>query len=325
MENTLTLDLDLSDLFNAEFEFLEPTINANLNAYHIRENKRYKYELPSILVHVPEANLTLLTVSERSIQVYRDKFTVQEWVNNGAQVFLNNNNISSYIDGTGIVSYDVDVREFSSTTYQLRVTQPYHTPKSATFILMRDALPVSLTLATSSASRISENTITVTGSTEQDAIITCSLPLISLEKNEIYNTYTAVADLSSLSYGRQEILITATNEKGSSTRSHIFWYWPDENKITTTANRFDSAVATNAGSYARRNYVLNSVTIKKIIGANQFEAVCTLDGIEYPILLTYEYRTLNLQIGSVYKVFAACDGEASDGTAIMRVWYLYKQ
>ena len=228
IENTLELNLYLEDLFLPEYEFRESTVNANLNASYVRDNKKYAYNISSFEMSVPPAEFELLSPSEQTVKAYRDKYEIKLWTTTDSKVFLNNNNITSYMDGTGNITYNIDVKEDSSTTYQIEIVQPYHTPKSEVFIISRDALKVDLSIATSSASVINEKSIVISGSTEPGAEITSNLPILQLDKNDLYNTFTVTLDLSGQTYGQLEAMITATNEKGSSTKSHVFWYWPAE-------------------------------------------------------------------------------------------------
>ncbi len=324
IEETLELKLYLEDLFDSGYEFKTSTVNANMNAYYIRDNKSYSCNAPSFTISVPEAEMELISPLEQNIKVYRDKYTIKLWTTTDSTVSLNNSNITSSMDGLGNISYDVDVEANSSTTYLLVVSQPYHTPKSQIFILTRDALPVNLTIATSNAAVIHENKITISGSTEEGATISSNLPTIGeIEKNELYNTFTATIDLSGCKYGQIEVKISAENEKGVSTKSHIFWYWPEENSVTTTAAKFNSAVASKPESYRGKTFLLNSVTVKKNISANKFEATCSLNGIDYPLIITNEFSSTNVLVNSKYKIFAECVGVLEDGKPLFRAWYIY--
>ena len=324
ISETLEIDLYLEDLFDIEYEFRESTVNANLNAYYVRDNKSYSYAASSFTMSVPEAELELLNPTQQTVKAYRDKFTLKLWTATDSVIYLNNNNISSALNGLGNLSYDITVEENSSTTYQLMVTQPYHTPKSAVFILTRDPLPVSLTIATSNASVISDNKITISGSTEEGAKITANLPTIGeIEKNELYNTFTAVLDLSGCKYGEIEVIITAESEKGFSSKSHVFLYWPDETKITKSSGKFTSTVATNPSKYKGSNFVLNSATVVKNVSANSFEAKVSLNGIDYPVIIENEFGSTTISVNSKYKIFAECTGTLKDGKPVFRAWYIY--
>ena len=323
IENTLELNLYLEDLFLPEYEFRESTVNANLNASYVRDNKKYAYNISSFEMSVPPAEFELLSPSEQTVKAYRDKYEIKLWTTTDSKVFLNNNNITSYMDGTGNITYNIDVKEDSSTTYQIEIVQPYHTPKSEVFIISRDALKVDLSIATSSASVINEKSIVISGSTEPGAEITSNLPILQLDKNDLYNTFTVTLDLSGQTYGQLEAMITATNEKGSSTKSHVFWYWPAESAITSSASAFNSAIASDPGTYRGRNILITSAKVVRNVSANKFEVVCTYNDIEYNLIIDYPYKQTNITVDSSYRIFAAVDGALIDGKPVFRAWYIY--
>ncbi len=324
VSQSIVLKLYLKDLFSSEYEFMASTVNANLNAYYVRDGKKYAYNIPSFTMSVPEAEFELLTPKDTQTKAYRDKYDITLWAQPGSKILLNNNNITSYMDAAGNITYPVDVSESSNTTYQIEVSQPYHTPASRIFIISRDALKVNLTIATSNASVIHDNYIIISGSTEPDAVISSNLPIVgSVERNALYNTFTAKLDLSSCQYGTIEAMITAENSKGKSTKSHIFVYWPDETKVTSSAQKFDSAVASNPSAYKNKNYVIKSLKITKVLSANKYEGVCTLNGAEYTVVFDYKYKQTNLVVGSSYKVFAGCSGTMEDGKPMFNAWYIY--
>ena len=323
IENTLELNLYLEDLFLPEYEFRESTVNANLNASYVRENKKYAYNISSFEMNVPPAEFELLSPSEQTVKAYRDKYEIKLWTTTDSKVFLNNNNITSYMDGTCNITFNIDVKEDSSTTYQIEIVQPYHTPKSEVFIISRDALKVDLSIATSSASVIHEKSIVISGSTEPNAEITSNLPILQLDKNDLYNTFTATLDLSGQTYGQLEAMITATNEKGSSTKSHVFWYWPAESAITSSASAFNSAIASDPATYRGRNILISSAKVVRNVSANKFEVVCTYNDIEYNLIIDYPYKQINITVDSSYRIFAAVDGTVIDGKPVFRAWYIY--
>ena len=325
-ENSLEMNLYLEDLFDSEYEFLENVVNANPNAYHVRDGKKYPYNTPSFSIAVPESQLELLAPTKQSMKVYQDRYAIELWTSTDAKVTLNNNNITSYMDGSGIITYNVDVPEQTSTTYQLEVTQPYHTSRSEVFIISRDTLAVNLTIATSSASIIHEPYIEISGSTEAGAVISSSLPTLDFSRNDVYNTYSMRVNLNGVAYGKVEVVITADAGDGRvSSRSHTFWYWPDEVKTTTSAYKFDSAVATNPSAYRNQNFKLSKARVTKILSANKFETAVTYNNVEYTMIVTNENRLVNgsVSVGSTYNIFAQCTGSREDGVPVFRAWYVY--
>ncbi len=323
INETLEIDLYLEDLFNIEYEFRESTVDANMNAYYVRDGKEYSYEANSFKMSVPEADLEIGKLAQQNIKVYSDKYTLDFWTSTDAKVELNNKSITSSMDGTGNFKYEISVDPDSKTTYSLSVTQPYRMPKTAVFIISRDSLPVALTIASNNSESISDKTITLKCQTEQDATITANLPIIETIKNELYNTYEITLSLEGCDYGQIEALITATSPKGTSTKAHTFMYWPDEKTTTTTANKFTSAVATNPESYKNRNYVLSSVKVTKNLGANKFEGICNLNGVDYTVIIDRTDVSTNVIIGSSYKIFAKCTGEQTNNNPVFRAWFIY--
>lgn len=321
--DTLEVDLYLEDLFDSEYEFRDSTVNANMNAYYVRDSKEYSYEASSFQMTVPEADLDISKLSSQNIKVYNDKYEIEFWTATNAKVELNNKNITSVMDGTGNFKYEVNIEPDSKNTYSLSVTQPYRMPKNVVFVITRDALPVTLTIASNNSESISDKTITLKCQTEEGATITSNLPIIQSVKNELYNTYEITLSLENCDYGEIEALITATSNKGASTKSHKFMYWPDENTITTTSSKFTSAVATNPGSYQNRNYVLNSVKVTKNLGANKFEGICNLNGVDYTVIIDRTDVSANVIIGSNYKIFAKCTGNSENNTPVFRAWFIY--
>ena len=323
IEETLEIDLYLEDLFNSEYEFRSSTVEANMFAYYIRNKKEYSCGAPAFTMSVPEAQLDLELLAQE-IQVYKDSYTLKFWTSTDATVQLNNKNITSNMDGMGNFAYNITVNEDSTATYYLSVSQPYHTPKSEVFILSRDNLPVTLTIASTVNEPQSSNVLVLRCQTEPDTAITANLPILEMNKNELYNTCELKLDLSDCEYGEIEVLISATNEKGTSTKAHTVKYWPDENKITTTASKFNSAVAANPKSYTGRNYVINSVKAVKTISSKKFEAVCVLNDLEYTLIIENENVTTNILKDSSYKIFAQCTGETENGAPVFKAWYIYK-
>lgn len=323
IENELELHLYLEDLFLPEYEFRESTVNANISASYVRDNKKYAYNIASFEMSVPPAKFELLSPSAQTVKAYRDKYEIKLWTTTDSKVFLNNNNITSYMDGTGNIAFNIDVKEDSSTTYQIEIVQPYHTPKSEVFIISRDALKVDLSIATSSASVIHEKSIVISGSTEPGAEITSNLPILQLDKNDLYNTFTATLDLSGQTYGQLEAMITATNEKGSSTKSHVFWYWPAEGAITSSASAFNSAIASDPETYRGRNIVISSAQVVRNVSANKFEVVYTYKDVEYNLIIDYAYKQTNIVVDSSYKIFAEVDGTMLNRKPVFRAWYIY--
>lgn len=320
---TLEIDLYLEDLFNNEYEFHDATVNANLNAYYLKDNKEYSYEASSVQMTVPEAEIDLSKLSSQNIKVYNDKYFIEFWTSTDAKVELNNKNITSSMDGTGNFKYEINVEPDSKTTYSLSVTQPYRIPKNVVFVISRDPLPVTLTIASNNSESISDKTITLKCQTEEGAEITASLPIINSVKNELYNTCEITLSLENCSYGEIDVLISATNSKGTSTKTHTFMYWPDEKMVTTSSSKFTTAVATNPANYKNRNYVLNSVKVTKNIGANKFEGIINISGVDYTVILDKTDVKANVVIGNSYKIFAACTGEKEGNSPIMRSWFIY--
>ncbi|MBE7092424.1 MAG: hypothetical protein E7365_04520 [Clostridiales bacterium] len=321
--DTLEVDLYLEDLFDIEYEFIDSTVNANLNAYYVRDSKEYSYDANSFQMTVPEADLDTSKLSSQNIKVYNDKYQIEFWTSSNAKVELNNKNITSSMDGTGNFKYEVNIEPDSKNTYSLSVTQPYRIPKTIVFVINRDPLPVTLTVAANNSESISDNTITLKCQTEEGATITSNLPIIQSIKNELYNTCEITLSLENCDYGEIEALITATSSKGTSTKSHKFMYWPDEKTITTSSNKFTSAVATNPANYKNRNYVLNSVKVTKNIGANTFEGVVNLNGVDYTVIIDRKDVSSNVIIGSNYKIFAQCTGNSQNNSSVFRAWFIY--
>ncbi len=320
---TLEVDLYLEDLFSSEYEFRDATVNANLNAYYLRDNKEYSYEAGSVQMTVPEAEIDTSKLSSQNIKVYSDKYYIEFWTSTDARVELNNKNITSTMDGTGNFKYEINVDPDSTTTYSLSVSQPYRIPKNIVFVITRDPLPVTLTIASNNSESISDKTITLKCQTEEGAEISASLPIINSVKNELYNTCEITLSLEDCSYGEIDVLISATNTKGTSTKTHTFMYWPDEKTVTTSSSKFTTAVATNPTNYKNRNYVLNSVKVTKNIGANKFEGIINISGVDYTIILDKTDVKANVVIGNSYKIFAACTGEKDGNSPIMRAWFIY--
>ncbi len=321
--DTLEIDLYLKDLFNIEYEFHDATVNANLNAYYLRDNKEYSYEISSVQMSVPQADIDTSKISSQNIKVYNDKYYLEFWTSTDAKVELNNKNITTSMDGTGNFKYAIEVLPDSKTTYSLSVTQPYRTPKNVVFVVSRDPLPVTLTIAANNTESISDKTITLKCQTEKGAEITASLPIIQSVKNDIYNTCEITLSLEECTYGEIDVLISATNEKGTSTKTHTFMYWPDEKTVTTTSSKFTTAVATNPNSYLNKNFVLNSVKVTKNIGANKFEGIINISGVDYTVVIDKTDIKTNVIIGSSYKIFASCTGEQSGSATVLRAWFIY--
>lgn len=320
---TLEIDLYLEDLFNNEYEFHDATVNANLNAYYLRDNKEYSYEAGSVQMTVPEAEIDTSKLSSQNIKAYSDKYYIEFWTSTDAHVELNNKNITSTMDGTGNFKYEINVEPDSKTTYSLSVTQPYRIPKNIVFVISRDPLPVTLTIASNNSESISDKTITLKCQTEEGAEVSASLPIINSVKNELYNTYEITLSLENCEYGEIEVLISATSNKGTSTKTHTFMYWPDEKTVTTSSSKFTTAVATNPTNYKNRNYVLNSVKVTKNIGSNKFEGIINISGVDYTIVLDKTDVKANVVIGNSYKIFAACTGEKEGNSPVMRAWFIY--
>lgn len=320
---TLEINLYLEDLFSSEYEFRDSTVNANLNAYYLKDNKEYSYEASSVQMTVPEAEIDLSKLSSQNIKVYSDKYYIEFWTSTDARVELNNKNITSAMDGTGNFKYEISVEPDSKNTYSLSVTQPYKIPKTVVFVISRDPLPVTLTIASNNSESISDKTITLKCQTEEGAEISASLPIINSVKNELYNTYEITLSLENCSYGEIDVLISATNSKGTSTKTHTFMYWPDEKTVTTSSSKFTTAVATNPANYKNRNYVLNSVKVTKNIGANKFEGIVNISGVDYTVILDKTDVKANVVIGNSYKIFAACTGEKDGTSPLMRAWFIY--
>lgn len=320
---TLEVDLYLEDLFDIEYEFREPTVNANLNAYYIRNSNEYSYDANSFLMSVPEADIDSGVLSTQNIKVYNDSYELKFWTSTNAKVELNNKNITSAMDGTGNFKYEINVAPDSKTTYSLSVTQPYRIPKNVVFVITRDSLPVTLTIASNNSESISDKTITFKCQTDEGAEISANLPIIQSVKNELYNTYEITLSLEGCDYGEIEALITATSSKGTSTKSHKFMYWPDEKTVTTSANKFTSAVATNPSKYADKNYVLNTVKVTKNLGSNKFEGIVNLNGVDYTVVIDRKDVSSNVIINSTYKIFARCTGESTNNSPIFRAWFIY--
>ena len=118
-------------------------------------------------------------------------------------------------------------------------------------------------------------------------------------------------------------MITATNEKGSSTKSHVFWYWPAESAITSSASAFNSAIASDPATYRGRNILISSAKVVRNVSANKFEVVCTYNDIEYNLIIDYPYKQINITVDSSYRIFAAVDGTVIDGKPVFRAWYIY--
>jgi len=332
IEDTLVLpNLYLSDLFSSEYKFKETdsTVSVNLNAYLIRDNKRYACNVEPFIMSVPPAELELkaplIEGSETDKKVYSDSYTIHLWTGTDARVTLNNSDLTSEMDGLGNIKHVISVKPDSLEIYQLEVTQPYHTPIKKLFTISRDKLEMTLTIATTNASVISDSKITISGNTDQKATITSNLPILSQTFNELYNTYTVELDLSSCGYGQIEAIITATGVDGkTSSLSHTFWHWPDETAITTKSGKFTASVVNNPAKYAKNNYVITSAKATRVISSNEFEATVTLDGKDYTIFVTNEYeKSANVIIGNSYKIFAECEGYSDTGYPLFRGWYIY--
>lgn len=321
--DTLEIDLYLEDLFDSEYEFRDSTVDANMNAYYVRDGKEYSYEAGSFQMAVPEADLEIGELASQNIKVYNDKYILEFWTSTNARVELNNKNINSAMDGTGNFKYEVTIEPDSKNTYSLSVTQPYRMPKTVVFVITRDPLPVTLTIASNNSESISDKTITLKCQTEEGATLTSNLPIIESIKNELYNTYEITLSLENCDYGKIEALITATSTKGASTKSYSFMYWPDEKTITTTASKFTSAVATNPENYKNRTYVLSSVKVTKNLGANKFEGICNLNGVDFTVIVDRTDISTNVIIGSSYKIFAKCTGDEENNAPIFRTWFIY--
>lgn len=322
VEDSIELDLYLEDLFSSDRVFTENTVNANIDAYVVRENRRYACGTPTFTMSVPKAEYEFVSPDSQSYKVYNDKFTIRIWTLPDSTVLLNGRDVTSSMTGLGLLQTEVEIAEGAKDTYKLQITQPYHTPVNDAFLLYRDPSVVNLSVSAYSADTVSGNYVTVSGSTEEGAEISCDLPLISVEKNELYNTFTAKIDLSSVPYGLVSTKIQATSSEGSTVRSYTFWYWPDEKSVTTSSKTFTEAVASNPASHSG-TYVINDVKVEKVIGAGKFIGTVTVGANEYSYIFSCDYDRGNAVIGSTYKIFARYISTNENSVPVYRVWYMY--
>jgi hypothetical protein len=322
VSDKLEIDLYLEDLFDREYEFLSSVITANMNAYYVRNGKEYACNASPFQMTVPEADL-ILENTEQEIKVYSDKYKLEFWTATDAKVELNYKNITSYMNSMGNFKYEISVDPDSATTYSLVVKQPYRIQKSAVVIIKRDPLEIPLTIASNNAESHSEKTLTLNINTNENATITASLPILSTVPNLLRNSYEITLDLSACEYGETEILITASTAEGTSTKAFTFLYWPNEDTVTTSSNKFTTAVATNPTKYSGINYVIPSVTVTKNSGVNKFEGTCVINSVTYSVIIDSTDISKNIIIGSKYKIFAQCTGTVQNGLPVLRAWFIY--
>ncbi len=323
-EETVTVDLYLEDLFPADHLFVESSANANIGAYIIRENKRYACGTPTFSLSVPKAEYQFILPDSQSYEVFNDKFTIRLWTLPGSTVSLNGRDVTDSMTGLGLLQTEVEIKEGAKDTYKLQINQPYHTPVNDAFLLYRGLSTVDLSVAAYGTGIVSGNTVTISGSTSEGVEISCiNLPVLSVEKNELYNTFTAKLDLSNTPYGLVIAKIQATGAEGTTTRSYTFWYWPDERSVTTTAKSFTEAVAENPAAYSG-TYVLRDVTVEKVIGAGKFIGKITVGATDYRYIFSCDYDRGNVVVGSSYKIFAAYSStDSSTSMPVFRAWYIY--
>ncbi len=322
VEEIIELDLYLEDLFSSDRIFTENTVNANIDAYIVRDNRRYACGTPTCTLSVPKAEYEFVSPDSQSFKVYNDKFTIRIWTLPNSTVLLNGRDVTSSMTGLGLLQTEVEIAEGAKDTYKLQITQPYHTPVNDAFLLYRDPSVVDLSVSAYSADIISGNQVTVSGSTEEGVEISCDLPLLSVEKNELYNTFTAKIDLSDVPYGLVSTKIQGTSSEGTTVRSYTFWYWPDEKSVTTSSKTFTEAVASNPAAHSG-TYVINDVKVEKVIGAGKFLGTVTVGANEYSYIFSCDYDRGNAVVGSTYKVFARYISTNENSVPVYRVWYMY--
>lgn len=322
-EETITVDLYLEDLFPADHRFVESTANTNIGAYIIRENKRYACGTPTFSMSVPKAEYQFLSPDSNSYKVYNDKFTIRIWMLPGSTVSLNGRDVTDSMTGLGLLQTEVEIKEGAKDKYALQINQPYHTPANDAFLLYRDLSTVELSVAAYGSGIVSGNTVTVSGSTSEGVEISSDLPVLSVEKNSLYNTFTAKLDLTNTPYGLVSAKIQATGAEGTTVRSYTFWYWPDEKSVTTSAKSFTETVAENPAAHTG-TYVLRNVTVEKVIGAGKFIGKITVGATDYRYVFSCDYDRGNVVVGSSYKIFAAYSStDSSTSMPVFRAWYIY--
>ncbi len=322
VEESTEFDLYLEDLFPSTQIFTESTANTSLNASIVRGNKKYACGTQLFSISVPKAQYKIISPSMSSGKSYADSYSIRLWALPDSIITLNGNNITSEMDGTGYIEHEVETNLNSSTTYNIQVTQPYHTPITDSFIISRDSSPVKLTVSTNSAKIVSDKTVTVKGSTEQGVTITSDMPIESLKQNSLYNTYELTLDLSSVSYGFVETKIYATNEKGTTTNSYSFWYWPSEESITTSSRALNESVVTNLDKYINANILISNATVEKILDANKYLISASVAGTKYEMIVKCDYNRRNVKIGSTYKMYVSYDGVKENGAPTFSAWYI---
>lgn len=321
-EDTLTLFLYKEDLFEAARVFEKSTETVYLSPSYVTGDKKYPITVSPLTLDIPQAALTVISPEQDTQEVFQDSYNIKLKVTPESKVVINGLNLSDRVDRFGQLIYAVNISPDTVNPFEISVTAPYAIAQTRTVTISRSALPVVLSLDKGNPSKVTSDTVTITGSTEAGAVISSNLPIVSQEFNALYNSFTVILQLDA--YGSYPVEIIATHPaKGVSKLVTNVLYWPDEDTYTRKARVYESMLSQNPSAYKGIIFLFKEVTVQEVLGDNPTLFTVNMGTEEAPEILLFEYLgTKTIEEGDIIKIFADVEGP-EDGMAKLNARFIY--
>ena len=135
--------------------------------------KGAKTELPQLnfQIEVPESPLTVTSPAADRIKVVTSVYPLILNVVPGSTVFVNGEDVTGYVDRSGLLSTTISVEPIGDNVITLIVRTPKHRETRKEIIIFREHYDIELELDTTVSDKSASRTMAVTGKTEPGATI----------------------------------------------------------------------------------------------------------------------------------------------------------
>lgn len=326
---SLQINLGIPDIVSESANLENDTISFNLGAYYrMNSGVMAEMETPTQTLKVPQTQISIISPSTLSYEIYQNSFDVVFKVTPGSMVYINDLNYSDKVDANGKGRYTANLEPGATANVNLVVKAPYHRSAEANITISRPALDVPLTLAGSLPKTVTANsgdfpntrslTIRINGTIDKEAAL--SIPdyeVKSLNINTVNGTYEAEVVLPN--YGRHTIYLIAQHPtKGTSKLAYNVLYNPNENDYTRRAWVYDKKITTNPEAFNNKIFLLENVEILEVLDTETTMFRINMGTQEDPQWLVIEYfGTKTINKGDKIRIFGDVQGRYQDTTKVV--------
>ncbi|MGI6116020.1 MAG: hypothetical protein ACOYB9_07770 [Luoshenia tenuis] len=278
------------------------------------------YTLTPEGLKVEPTELVLISPEGESVSTTSPAVLLDLQLEPGSKLWINGEDVSTQLDDTGRYTVTVPLTAGQTSEHTIKAQSPYHLPITRTITIERPGMPVTLSLSEDLSEITEEETFTVSGQCDPDAVITCPLMLSGSLTQDSGGNFTFTAQLRD--YGWQNIEVTATMGDGSQSRlTHRLYRKPNAEEYTKSAWKMDYPKLSTSPEKLAGKVFLCEGTIGEVTPGSPMRFTFTLSDGE-ALAITYD-GAVKIKEGDACRIFADVVGEKLDGLPLMAARLIY--